>query len=212
MCLSFRLECSGFNNIRAHVGIFRGMRNIFIQYSYLTCQESAIVPIRSWARSIQPKFPEISVQNSMDRLGPTGKVSKKRVHLLRWTIFPGRTGWNFGWMDRVPWYQSDIINGRHQSKVYRLPCPFFLHPGHALLTSLVDFLFRPAPLKVSIETAVENYCRINNSCHPIRVEWFPDKSMKILKFSNCREIFPLSIIHVVLKFLSSFVLRRGQQW
>ena len=28
-------------------------------------------------RSIQPNFPEISVQNSMDRFGPTGKVSKK---------------------------------------------------------------------------------------------------------------------------------------
>ena len=52
-------------------------------------------------RSIQPKFPEISVQSSMDRFGPTGKVSKKRVHLLRWTTFPGRTGWNFGWMDRA---------------------------------------------------------------------------------------------------------------
>ena len=50
------------------------------------------------ARSIliQPNFPEISVQNSMDRFGPTGKVSKKRVHLLRWSTFPGRTGWNFG--------------------------------------------------------------------------------------------------------------------
>ena len=53
------------------------------------------------ARSIQPKFPEISVQNSMDRFGPTGKVSKKRVHLLRWTTFPGRTSWNFGWMDQT---------------------------------------------------------------------------------------------------------------
>ena len=42
------------------------------------------------ARSIQPKFPEISVQNSMDRFGPTGKVSKKRVHLLRCSTFPGR--------------------------------------------------------------------------------------------------------------------------
>ena len=31
----------------------------------------------------------------MDRFGPTGKVSKKRVHLLRWTTFRGRTGWNF---------------------------------------------------------------------------------------------------------------------
>ena len=53
--------------------------------------------------SIQPKFPEISVQNSMDRFGPTRKVSKKRVHLLRWSSFPGRTGWNFGWMDRAHW-------------------------------------------------------------------------------------------------------------
>ena len=57
--------------------------------------------LRLRARSIQPKFPEISVQNSMDRFGPTGKVSKKRVHLLRWTSFPGRTRWNFGWMDRA---------------------------------------------------------------------------------------------------------------
>ena len=31
-----------------------------------------------WARSIQPKFPEIWVQNSMDRFGPTGKVSKTK--------------------------------------------------------------------------------------------------------------------------------------
>ena len=54
-----------------------------------------------WARSIQPNFPEISVQNSMDRFGPAGKVSKKRVHLLRWSSFSGRTGWNFGWMDHA---------------------------------------------------------------------------------------------------------------
>ena len=52
--------------------------------------------IRLWARSILPKFPEISVQTSMDRFGPTGKVSKKLVHLLRWSSFPGWTGLNFG--------------------------------------------------------------------------------------------------------------------
>ena len=56
---------------------------------------------RPRARSIQPKFPEISVQYSKDRFGPTGKVSKKLVHLLRWSSFPGRTGLNFGWMDRA---------------------------------------------------------------------------------------------------------------
>ena len=60
---------------------------LYVTWSKLTLQR---------ARSIQPKFPEISVQNSMDRFGPTGKVSKKRVHLLRWSSFPGRTGWNFG--------------------------------------------------------------------------------------------------------------------
>ena len=58
-------------------------------------------PNYNWARSIQPKFPEISVQNSMDRFGPTGKVSKKQVHLLRWTTFHGRTSWDFCWMDRA---------------------------------------------------------------------------------------------------------------
>ena len=48
--------------------------------------------LRVW--SIQPKFLEILVQNSMDWLGPTGKVLKKLVHLLRWTTFPGQTGQN----------------------------------------------------------------------------------------------------------------------
>ena len=37
----------------------------------------------------------------MDRFGPTGKVSKKLVHVLRWSSFPGRTVLDFGWMDRA---------------------------------------------------------------------------------------------------------------
>ena len=75
----------------------------------------------SWARSIQPKFPEISVQNSMDRFGPTGKVSKKRVHLLRWTTFPGRTGWNFGWMDRAPYFSPYFYPFPQKRLILRLP-------------------------------------------------------------------------------------------
>ena len=51
------------------------------------------------ARSIQPKFLEILVQNSVDPLGPAGKVSKKLVHLLRSTTFASRTGQNFGCMN-----------------------------------------------------------------------------------------------------------------
>ena len=63
---------------------------------------SLSVAVDSRAREkIRLKFPEISVQNSMDRFGPAGKVSKKLVHLLRWSSFPGRTGLNFGWMDRA---------------------------------------------------------------------------------------------------------------
>ena len=71
-------------------------------------------PVRLYllrARSIQPNFPEISVQNSMDRFGPTGKVSKKRVHLLRWSSFFGRTGLNFGRMDRT--LKFSCFTGNH---------------------------------------------------------------------------------------------------
>ena len=46
----------------------------------------------------------------MDRFGPTGKVSKKLVHLLRWSSFPGRTGQNFGCMDRALYFK--IHNNR----------------------------------------------------------------------------------------------------
>ena len=75
-------------------------------------------PYGLWARSIQPKFPEISVQNSVDRFGPTGKVSKKLAHLFRWTTFPGRTGRNFGWMDRAL-----CLSGEgHKAKKETMPC------------------------------------------------------------------------------------------
>ena len=45
-----------------------------------------------WARSIQLKYPVISVQNPMDRFGPTVKVSKKLVHLSRRTTFAAWAG------------------------------------------------------------------------------------------------------------------------
>ena len=59
---------------------------------------NGMLSVDARARSIQPKIsgnfgPK---KTSMDRFGPTGKVSKKLVHLLRWTTFPGRTGLNFG--------------------------------------------------------------------------------------------------------------------
>ena len=73
------------------------------------------------ARSIQPKFPEISVQNSMDRFGPTGKVSKKLVHLLRWSSFPGRTGLKFGSMDRAPGVSNKIGPLAYGFRLYMSP-------------------------------------------------------------------------------------------
>ena len=57
---------------------------------------------QTWAAIHSTKISKTNFQNSMDRFGPTGKVSRKRVHVLRWTTFPGLTGWNFGWMDRAP--------------------------------------------------------------------------------------------------------------
>ena len=41
-----------------------------------------------WARSIQPNFPEISVQNSMDRFGPTGKFRKNGSTFWGGPLFP----------------------------------------------------------------------------------------------------------------------------
>ena len=43
-----KLGCISFSKIRAHVGIFRGMTDIFIQYSSFTCQRSADLIISSY--------------------------------------------------------------------------------------------------------------------------------------------------------------------
>ena len=75
---------------------------------------------RLGTRSIQPNLPEISVQNSMDRFGPTGKVSKKRVQLLRWSSFPGQTGWNFGWMDRALDFHESV--NQNNVTLVNYPC------------------------------------------------------------------------------------------
>ena len=55
----------------------------YVQVTHMWARER--LGFKRWsfrARSIQPKFPEISVQNSMDRFGPTGNVSKKRDRAL----------------------------------------------------------------------------------------------------------------------------------
>ena len=61
-------------------------------------------------RSIQPKFPEISVQNSMVGSVQQEKFRKQLVHLSRWTTFPGRTGLDFGWMDRARCFHRFFSN------------------------------------------------------------------------------------------------------
>ena len=75
-----------------------GRKNI---YGTKKSKEGREEPLGQWARSIQPRFPDIS----MDRYGPTGKV-------LRWATFPGRTGFNFGWMDRAQCLTRPVPNGR----------------------------------------------------------------------------------------------------
>ena len=57
------------------------------------------------AGSIQPKIPEISVQNSIQpgKFSQKKKKKKNLVHPLRWTTFLGRTGRKF-WLNwSRPW-------------------------------------------------------------------------------------------------------------
>ena len=98
------------DEIGSHIDVWANFTDNLIEYINENASLSVWIPwgwnakqledkidhSKHWARSIQPKFLEISVQNSMDRFGPTGKVSKKQVHLLRWSSFSGRTGLNFG--------------------------------------------------------------------------------------------------------------------
>ena len=55
----------------------------------------------------------------MDRFGPTGKSSKKQVHLLRWTTFLGRTGRNFGSMDRAHVILTNTFGLAHATGVHK---------------------------------------------------------------------------------------------
>ena len=88
----FDFICTSLSALNSHFALFKTTRvhrrRLWSEF-FFRCS-------RLWARSIQPKFPEISVQNSMDRFAPTGKVSKKQVHLLSWSTFPGRTGLHVG--------------------------------------------------------------------------------------------------------------------
>ena len=61
----------------------------------LHSQFNLAIQFRRLARAIL-LFMGVIHSTEMDRFGPTGKVLKKMVHLLRWTTFPGRTGRNFG--------------------------------------------------------------------------------------------------------------------
>ena len=80
--------------------VFRKRKSLILESRI---EEILLVESRILGRDpFNQNYRKISVQNSMDRFGPTGKVSKKQVHLLRWSSFPGRTALNFGWMDRAP--------------------------------------------------------------------------------------------------------------
>ena len=52
----------------------------------------------SYSRSVQPKFPQISVQNSMDRFGPTGKVFEKTGPPFEVDHF-SRSDWSELWLN-----------------------------------------------------------------------------------------------------------------
>ena len=85
----------------------------------------------------------------MDRFGPTGKVSKKLVHLLRWSSFPRRTGLNFGWMDRAQRLlgmgscPSDMCSRIGETHFTRDMCLGQSHWTHITLTSQWYVFLRP---------------------------------------------------------------------
>ena len=60
----FMLQCISFNNILAHMGIFDGVRNIFIQYSLLDCLQSVIWPIRSWYQNLVSRMGDIKTKSA----------------------------------------------------------------------------------------------------------------------------------------------------
>ena len=108
-------------------------------------------------RSIQPKFPEISVQNSMDRFGPTGKVSKKRVYLLRWTTFPGLNRSGF-WLnqDRAP---SSTDKG---SRIQYLESG--IHGVESRFQDSLGFLYMGRSVRVQLRSSVRldaNLCQLH---------------------------------------------------
>ena len=72
----------------------------------------------------------------MDQFGPTGKVSEKLAHLVRWTSFPGWTGQNFGWMDRALYSRCFLsLPPPHLSIDPSLFCPQFSFPVVVSLTT-----------------------------------------------------------------------------
>ena len=92
-----------------------------------------------WARSIQPKFPEISVQNSMDRFGPTGKVSKKV---------------------RINWKKRNVLLGSPNPRGVQIRCaglPWEYGPWIRLEVSSVEFCCEMF-FKISSENYKWNNC------------------------------------------------------
>ena len=94
-------SCAGCREGFRVFGWYRSLVKLAVNYCFWVIQHSENFLWTAISGRDPFKFPEISVQKSMDRFGPTGKVSKKEVHLWNWSSFPGRTSLNFGWMDRA---------------------------------------------------------------------------------------------------------------
>ena len=104
------------------------------------------------ARSIQPKFQEISVQNSMDRFGPTGKVSKKNGSTF-WggPLFPvGPVEILVEWI--APLLSTKMWFGQHRLlsvKTQQLNLESFLYKADMDGSSLLHMAVDSGNLKVS---------------------------------------------------------------
>ena len=87
------VECVGDLNTNFVYGInVKGKKDSELQYFKLPYFDLLVILGAIHSTKISGNFgPKLNGSVWSNR-----KSSKKRVHLLRWITFPGRTGWNFG--------------------------------------------------------------------------------------------------------------------
>ena len=150
----------------------------------------------------------------MDRFGPTWKVSKKLVHLLRWSSFPGRTGliekWPFH--STIPTYShsqssrfgtSLMLTTRKMAappaSVYRCSfCHNFCDSLENLLSHECNAITGKCLVNLFVAFAKKNHTRVKSVC--IRVSTSCDHSRQNQFVLRCSH-FSLRLYRFILRII-----------